>query len=712
MKAQVLRVFQILSRNKWPIFLLWSLWLTLEYFGLGPFSYLRIHDWGDSIFPMRLGLIREFFESGFSYWTNIAACGFDRLAATGTFFQLDSLLFLTLPGWLSCGLVAFLQRFLAGYFTYRLCKDYLKLDELPSIVAGLAYSVSFFYFQGQFAGEAGFPFILWSLERANEMKNVTRYIFAFLLGLFVLFSSSFALIVPFMLPMALAWFILVRRKYSFRFLSLFAVFCVTLLAGEIPYIWALLVNAPLSHRADWEIIDPFLLNLPILWVGRAKLFISSNIVYLSIGILGLYLSRLKERSLLMVMVLLGFCGMATTLWDSVGPYLKQYIGYFKGFQFDRFHLLAPFFAIITAAYGLHLVRPNWVLTQDNSHNKIKYRVQTILCIISISFVVFNSFSMKYNHGLQWGGGIGYCYTVNYENPDLQHIATDIDSAPFRVGTIAYGLHPAYANAYGLETVDGYVVLYSQRYQDFWGEVIEPLTSKDEVRYQYFHGWGSRIYLLPPSDGSFSSIEEIPFSEYYNLNLLSLANTKYLISESPVSNEHLTLLPSQLPDIEKPHGSPTFKKVIQGIKFNVSGMHLYIYENELCFPRFFLSGKAMVFENSDQLLEAMANADIDSLRNNVFIDEAFVSKINLETLGFTHGELTIERYSPDEIVLSVDLDKPGILVVSNSYNPYWICKVNGVEKNIFPVYHTFMGVFLEEGENVVQLEYCPPYWISW
>ncbi len=117
---------------------------------------------------------------------------------------------------------------------------------------------------------------------------------------------------------------------------------------------------------------------------------------------------------------------------------------------------------------------------------------------------------------------------------------------------------------------------------------------------------------------------------------------------------------------------------------------------------------MVFKNSNQLLEAMAEADINTLRNNVFIEEKFVSEIDVKEIGFTHGEIIIKQYSADRIILSVNLDRPGILVVSNSYNPYWICEVNGVEKNIFPAYHTFMGIFLEEGESRVELEYYPPY----
>ena len=74
-----------------------------------------------------------------------------------------------------------------------------------------------------------------------------------------------------------------------------------------------------------------------------------------------------------------------------------------------------------------------------------------------------------------------------------------------------------------------------------------------------------------------------------------------------------------------------------------------------------------------------------------------------------GEITVKHYSPDKIVLSVNLDGPMILVVSNNYSPYWKCRVDGKEKEIFPAYHTFWGVLLEGGgTKEVVFEYCPPY----
>ena len=132
----------------------------------------------------------------------------------------------------------------------------------------------------------------------------------------------------------------------------------------------------------------------------------------------------------------------------------------------------------------------YVLTPEHTLNSKKVRAQTILCAIIIIFLIFHSCQIKVDNAKEWINGDSYA--VNYENPGIQYIADNPDSVPFRVATVAYGLHPAYANAYGLETVDGYVCLYPKRYQDFWGKVIEPLTLQDEEIYNYFHYWGSRI----------------------------------------------------------------------------------------------------------------------------------------------------------------------------------------------------------------------------
>jgi hypothetical protein len=541
----------------------------------------------------------------------------------------------------------------------------------------------------QFAGEMGFPFILWSLGRLGEMEGTKKHAFAFLLGLFALFSSNLPASVPFVLSMALVWFVLVRRNYSMKFLSIYCIFALVVIIGNVPVMWALVANAPLSQRANWP---PFYtyggfneMLRGYLYLARQSLVATS--VYWALALLGLVLTKLRDRRLLAVVVLLAFCGVGTRLIGVLWVFVKPYVGFFSAFQIDRFYNLAPFFAAIAAAFGVHFARETSVLGSVRHVASFKkLRVRTILPAIIILWLVVGSLGIKVYHAR-----LGDTYDAYYGNEYLQSLGNNPGLAPFRVATVAYHFHPAFANAYGLESVDGYVPLYPATYQEFWGMVIDPLTSNDAATYNYFHNWGSRMYLFAPSDGSFDRIETIRFSEYYNLNLLSLANTEYIISRKPIVGEGLRLVAS----------TP--------MQSSDETSELFIYKNEQSFPRFFLVQELRVFPDSASLLDSMSHADLSTLRGVGFVEQEFTSRIETEKLGFSEGRVTLDGYSTDRIVLRVDLDGPGILVITNSYSEYWKCYVDGGEEDVFPVYHTFSGIFLGSGQHTVIFEYDPPYW---
>ncbi len=336
----------------------------------------------------------------------------------------------------------------------------------------------------------------------------------------------------------------------------------------------------------------------------------------------------------------------------------------------------------------------------------KWKLQNVVGIVIICLLICNTCIIKKDNAFKWlkQGN----YFSNYQNQDLKNLANISENPPFRVATIAYYLHPAYASSYGLESVDGYVVLYPKNYQDFWGKVIEPLTLQNKDKYNYFHNWGNRVYLF--ADDNFSDLKEIVFSDYYNLDLLSLANTKYIISAIPLVNENLTLLEYDIPrDGVTLNELSTIEKGIRLVKENFKGRQLYIYKNENCFPRFFLVNQIQIFEDSNKLLDILSKADVRYLRNNLLIEKEFSQNVKNYDLKNSSGEVDIKSYSPDKIVLSVDLDGPMILAVSNNYSPYWKCKVDGEETEIFPAYHTFWGILLGgNGTKEVIFEYRPPY----
>ena len=59
-----------------------------------------------------------------------------------------------------------------------------------------------------------------------------------------------------------------------------------------------------------------------------------------------------------------------------------------------------------------------------------------------------------------------------------------------------------------------------------------------------------------------------------------------------------------------------------VKENFKGRGLYIYENKNCLPRFFLVNQIKVFENSNQLLNALSEVDVEYLKNNLLIEKEY------------------------------------------------------------------------------------------
>src|SRR3989304_9437507 len=125
-------------------FLIWSVWISAEFL-LGPFAHVRISDsgmGGVGGIPELIAVKNQIIKYGPSYFGNFLPGGVDLASNLHLpFSHLNSLLFFIFPGPLAYGLLMFVQRFVASYFTFRLCRDSLKLTFWPSFFAGFAYSL-------------------------------------------------------------------------------------------------------------------------------------------------------------------------------------------------------------------------------------------------------------------------------------------------------------------------------------------------------------------------------------------------------------------------------------------------------------------------------------------------------------------------------------------------------------------------------------------
>jgi uncharacterized membrane protein YfhO len=68
---------------------------------------------------------------------------------------------------------------------------------------------------------------------------------------------------------------------------------------------------------------------------------------------------------------------------------------------------------------------------------------------------------------------------------------------------------------------------------------------------------------------------------------------------------------------------------------------------------------------------------------------------------------VTRYEPERITISANAAAPGLLVVSEVYEPGWHAYVDGSRVEVLPTDHALRGVPIPAGEHTVEFRYEPP-----
>jgi hypothetical protein len=694
---------------------------------------VRVGDNANGGFPAEILAARDWLDFGLSYWRPQLACGIDAFMLVNS--HTIRLLFYTLfSPWLSHGLAMWLNLFVAGYFTYRLCRDCLRMDLPPSIFAGLSYTTVFNCSETllNVLTFSMIPFYLWAIERSMVWQIWPRFVTAGGLGLLAGLLSMFTnFTLPFCLWM-LVWFLLVRDKKTLTLLLSLFVFTAAAVIGSMPQLWPLWLNAPYAHRT---------LRLAFVPEETINLFLRLKLEYVLL-FAGLWACRFADgpaKKLFYMAILVTICGQLLTFLLS--PF-SDHLGVLKGITYNHFSDAATFFVLIAGAYGLQMLASRWAgirlsigIESDSIQSTMlpgttKLNPASVLalacCTIPVLVSAVNMHEIRVRIPSE-------TYFWNFGNPQLLELATSRTSEPFRVATVGTDLiftaphgrsarnsiHPAYATVYGFETVDGYFSLVYDRYQRYWARVIEGTTIHDSYVRQNAAAWLKHLLLLYASPEMFSATtvcqRPFEFSRYYSLDLLSLANTRYLISLWPLLDPCLELVssPTQAVTQMQEWGARSFwGKAIGYLKGEYPPRQLYIYENTTVLPRGFLVQNARVFETADALLDSLKHVPISDIGKSVFLESEYSPAVAGRPLGFTRSEVEFINYTPDRIALSVKTDGPGILVLTNNYSQFWKALVDSTPQTIFPVYHTFQGVVIEKGQHEVVFFYDPPYRRLW
>lgn len=672
----------------------WCVWLAFEYLAFGTASYIRQHDAAEVNTPFYTGLRHLDDRRLTGWWDPLAGTGVDALSNLKGDMPAVEALFRVAPHWSNSGVLLLAQTLLAALGTFVLLRRRMGVGDGPAMLAAAWFAFlpwvslphsGFPTWYGWYV--AGLPLAVHALEWCREAPGARGPLAAAATGaVFALGTPTASGILA--IPAVVIW-VLAFSETRQRRAALVPLACFTLafLVMKAPAIAALLLNVGTSHRIVRSAagLEAGALDLsPSRWEDLRAIVVAHSVL-IAVAVTGRAAAGPRNRRL---NVALG--GMAALLaLTAAMPLLRPVLALagesFRTYQVDRLNRFFPIFAAVGSALALqqlqHATRPLARMVRTGAWTAM---------LVSLAAA-----SVWMNAGREARRIAGNRYDAFFDQPILHRLAAERGAGEaFRVATLAdrnagaHGRHAAFAWAYGLETADMYVTTYPRRYHDYWARVIAPVRDRRPDIRAYFDTWGSMAYLFnpaaplfgPPSAAGFPRWTQLPF----DLDLLSLANVRYVLSAVPITDERLTL--------------------------RSDSRDVLVYENAAVLPRFFVAGRVRAFADDAELLDALAEASTAELRSAAFVAGAPVEGSGAQAAATTGGDerITVRDYSADRIELDVEAAAGGILVITNSFSEYWRATIDGSPAAVFPVYHAFQGIAVEKGTHRLELSYRPPY----
>jgi hypothetical protein len=179
------------------------------------------------------------------------------------------------------------------------------------------------------------------------------------------------------------------------------------------------------------------------------------------------------------------------------------------------------------------------------------------------------------------------------------------------------------------------------------------------------------------------------------NLLAMLNVKYVVSLPAIESAEFRL-----------------RKVIDntgGLESDL-GRKLKVYENLNYLPRFFTVGRFRVVEEPQEYMRIFKDKRFLPGEEVLLAEDPWGTEgmgIDAPEAGYKEpGEVKVNDYRNSSIELFVNMERPGILVASESYYPGWRVYVDGVERKLLRADLILRAVALGPGGHEVRFVYSP------
>ncbi|MCF7811237.1 YfhO family protein [bacterium] len=199
------------------------------------------------------------------------------------------------------------------------------------------------------------------------------------------------------------------------------------------------------------------------------------------------------------------------------------------------------------------------------------------------------------------------------------------------------------------------------------------------------------------------------SLYSSPQLLDALNVRYIITGYP-----LDMLFGEL--MRQNFGAPgrSAEEFISVLKPRnpKPGAGVYVYRNPGELPRARLVGKYQVVEDLDATINKMINGDWEPAQMTILQNEPLLKPVN-----DYQGTAKIVNYQAEHVEIKVNIPKPKLLVLADSYYPSgWKAFVDGKKTDIIRADAVLRAVAVPSGEHTIEFIFKPKWfyvglWVS-
>jgi len=123
------------------------------------------------------------------------------------------------------------------------------------------------------------------------------------------------------------------------------------------------------------------------------------------------------------------------------------------------------------------------------------------------------------------------------------------------------------------------------------------------------------------------------------------------------------------------------------------------------PRAYFVPRARVLESPEHVLSTLDSGSFDP-RAEVLLEEPATDAAPAVATGAGQGQVGIVSYTPEQVVILAQSERPGFLVLTDLFYPGWHAFVNDHEVPIKRANYLFRAVVLDPGTSTVRFEYRP------